>query len=114
MLTGGVKTRAEAVAAVQSGAADAIGLARAMVLDPALPLAWLTGKGGDLEFPVFETSPPGGITAWYSMRLTALGKNGESRFSMTTEEALAAYEARDEVRSQKWRDHFGHRAGATR
>lgn len=114
MLTGGVKTRAEAVAAVQSGAADAIGLARAMVLDLDLPLAWLTGKGGDLEFPVFETSPPGGITAWYSMRLTALGENGESRFSMTTEEALAAYEARDEVRSQKWRDHFGHRAGATR
>ncbi|WP_282047537.1 oxidoreductase [Roseibium album] len=107
MVTGGMQTRADAFAALQTGAADAIGLARAMVLDPALANSWLSGLGGDPAFPRFETPPRGGITAWYSMRLKALGENEESLFAPTLEEALEAYEARDAERCPRWLEHFG-------
>lgn len=107
MLTGGFKTREEAVMAVQSGAADAIGLARTMALNPSLPNAWLTGTGGGPEFPSFSTTVPGGVTAWYSMRLTALGEDREARFGQSLIEALDAYEARDEKRCRTWQNRFG-------
>ena len=106
MLTGGVQTRTDAVMARHTGAADAIGLARAMVLDPALANTWLSGQGGDPEFPRFAAPPRGGITAWYSMRLSALGENEESQFNPTLEEALEAYEARDAERCPRWLEHF--------
>lgn len=73
MLTGGFKTRDEAVSAVHTGAADAVGLARSMVLNPALPNTWLGEPNNDPKFPRFDATVPGGVTAWYSMRLTALG-----------------------------------------
>ena len=41
MLTGGFKTRQQAVDALASGAIDIVGLARAMVLAPRLPDTWL-------------------------------------------------------------------------
>ncbi|MEM8742899.1 MAG: oxidoreductase, partial [Pseudomonadota bacterium] len=50
MLTGGVKTRAQAMAARALGI-DVVGLARALILDPALPDAWRTGTAADPSFP---------------------------------------------------------------
>ena len=82
MATGGFKRREQAVDAVASGAIDMVGLARAMVLNPRLAKAWLTEEGGDPDFPRFETNPPGGITAWYTMRLTALGEDREDTFTL--------------------------------
>ncbi|MEM8707929.1 MAG: oxidoreductase, partial [Actinomycetota bacterium] len=72
MVTGGVKTRADAVALVESGAADLVGLARTMVLDPDLPSGWLGATPTDPTFPSFETTVPGGITAWYTRRIARL------------------------------------------
>ncbi len=108
MLTGGIKRRDQAIEAVAGGAADMAGLARAMVLDPALANTWLDDAGGDPEFPQFESAPPGGITAWYTMRLTALGEDRESSFEMDLPTAIREYEARDAQRCVRWPKRFGH------
>ncbi|MEM1343555.1 MAG: oxidoreductase [Pseudomonadota bacterium] len=109
LLTGGVTTRAQAVAVLRDGAADAIGLARAMVLNPSLASDWLADAGGDPAYPVFEAPPKGSITAWYSMRLTALGEDAEAHFAPSPAQALQAYDARDAERCTPWRQRFGAR-----
>ncbi len=106
MATGGFKRREQAVAAVASGAVDMVGLARAMVLDPRLAKVWMTEEGGDPDFPRFESAPPGGITAWYTMRLTALGEDRENAFTLDLPSALRIYEERDAQRSIQWREKF--------
>lgn len=105
MATGGFATREQAQNAVANGMVDAAGIARAMVLNPQLANVWLDG-GGDPEFPVFDSPPRGGITAWYTMRLTALGEDNEEQFQMTPAGALKIYEARDAQRCEKWRARF--------
>lgn len=107
MLTGGFESRAQAVQALQDGSADAIGLARAMALNPALATVWLSDAGGDPEFPRFDNPPRGGVTAWYSMRLTALGEDREDQFTQSPAEALQAYDSRDAGRCDIWRNRFG-------
>ncbi|MGD1869333.1 MAG: oxidoreductase [Neomegalonema sp.] len=106
MLTGGFETRGQAVKALKEGAADAISLARAMVLHPSLANVWLSDVGGDPEFPVFDSPPRGGVTAWYSMRLTALGEETEAQFELSPAAALEAYELRDAARCERWRKRF--------
>ena len=106
MATGGFKRREQAIDAVASGAVDMVGLARAMVLDPRLAEAWLTENGGDPDFPRFESNPPGGITAWYTMRLTALGDDQEGSFTLDLPSAIRIYEDRDAQRCIAWRKKF--------
>ncbi len=106
MLTGGFKKRQQAIEALDSGAADLVGLARTMVLNPSLPAAWLTEQGGDPEFPQFEVTPPGGITAWYTMRLTAIGEDMELYFDMDLPTAIDVYDKRDDERGYLWRKTF--------
>jgi len=106
MVTGGFETRDQAAATLKSDFADAVGLARAMVLDPALANIWLSEDGGDPGFPLFDSPPRGGVTAWYSMRLTALGEENENRFDPSPAEALEAYEERDAERCERWLNRF--------
>jgi len=106
MLTGGFERREQAVDAVSSGAVDMVSLARAMVLDPRLAEAWLTEEGGDPEFPRFNSPPPGGVTAWYTLRMTALGEDRESTFALDPRSALRVYGERDAQRCIKWRKKF--------
>jgi len=106
VLTGGIRTREEAAQALMSGAADAVGLARAFVLDPSLGKTWLGDTGGDPAFPRFIAPPPDAITAWYTMRLAALAEDAEDRFDMSPEAALAAWEARDRARCARWQERF--------
>lgn len=106
MLTGGFVTRDQAVRALQEGAADAISLARAMVLNPSLANNWLSEASVDPAFPKFDAPPRGGVTAWYSMRLTALGEESEDAFTMDAQAAVDAYEERDAQRCLHWRERF--------
>ena len=106
MLTGGFKKREQAVDAIASGTVDMIGLARAMVINPQLANSWLNDEGIDPEFPRFEFTPPGGITAWYTMRLTALGEDRESSFNMDLPSAIREYEERDAQRCINWQNMF--------
>lgn len=108
MATGGFKKRQQAVDAVASGAVDAVGLARAMALDPRLAQTWLTEEGTDPDFPRFQSAPPGGITAWYTMRLTALGEDRETAFTLDLPSAIRSYEERDALRCVNWRNRFLH------
>lgn len=106
MVTGGFKTRREAAQAVSSGATDLVGLARALALDPHTPTRWLRPGGGDPQFPRFTSPPPGGITAWFTMRLTALGSHDESTYDPTLDEAIETYESRDAARVPMWKQTF--------
>lgn len=113
MVTGGFKTQAQAIEAVTSGAVDVVGIARAMVLDPNLPKAWLSTKDEtELKnpknpvFPKFTLPPIGGITAWYTMRLTALGEDQENTFTLDLPEAVRMYDERDEKRCIDWAKNF--------
>ena len=112
MLTGGFETREQAADAVASGAVDIVSLARAMVLNPRLAEIWFTEEGGDPEFPVFDTPPRGGVTAWYTMRLTALGENRENSFTLDPQSALRIYEERDAQRCIKWREKYSDQPGS--
>lgn len=106
MLTGGFERREQAVDALVCGAVDMVSLARAMVLNPRLANVWLTEEGGDPEFPVFESPPRGGVTAWYTMRLTAVGEDNESAFTLDPQSAVKVYEERDAQRCIKWQERF--------
>ena len=106
MATGGFEKREQAIDAVESGSVDMVSLARAMALDPQLANNWLSEKGGDPEFPIFTSPPRGGVTAWYSMRLTALGEDSENDFKLDPESAIRMYEERDAQRCIKWLEKF--------
>ncbi|MEM7033120.1 MAG: oxidoreductase [Chloroflexota bacterium] len=106
MATGGFKRRGQAVDALTTGAVDMVGVARAMVLDPHLAKVWLTEDGGDPDFPRFKSAPEGGVTAWYTMRLTALAEGRERDFTLDIPSAIRMYEERDAQRCIKWREKF--------
>lgn len=100
VVTGGFKTRQQALKSQESGAIDFIGLARALVINPELANDWLTGAGGELDFPRFEAPPQGGITAWYTMFLASIGN--DSNFNLDLLSAISHYEERDDARCEKW------------
>jgi len=106
MATGGFEKRDKAIEAIENGSVDMVSLARAMALDPQLANTWLSEEGGDPEFPFFDSPPRGGVTAWYSMRLTALGEDSESDFNIDPATAISLYEERDAQRSIKWLEKF--------
>ena len=106
MVTGGFTKRSQAIDALESGSVDMVSLARTMILNPGLANAWLSEDGGDPEFPILDSPPRGGVTAWYSMRITALGEDAENAFTLSAQAALEAYEERDAKRSIKWLEKF--------
>lgn len=105
MVTGGFKHHEEAEAAIIAGDVDAVGLARGFVLDPALPSTWQAGKG-DPDFPRFATLPPGGMTAWFTMRMADLGEDREGQVDRDINDAIAEYETRDDQRIETWKERF--------
>ena len=107
MVTGGFKSRSQAVDAVDNGHTDFVGLARPLALDPALPNNWLEDEAKDPHFPTFIDPPEGGITAWYSMRLTEIGEDREDREAAELERAVQDYESRDNSRTDLWNAKFG-------
>ena len=107
MLTGGFKTLAQANDAVTSGTTDIIGLARALVLELALPNLWKGGQLLDPVFPKFSETPEGGITAWYTMRITEIGEGRETEDFADLWKAIQDYEERDKARTEVWLSHFG-------
>lgn len=106
MLTGGFKTRAQAVTARASGAVDVVGLARALALDPALPNAWAARQPPQPAFPRFDAPPEGGITAWYTMRLADIANDRDTRETTDMAQAIRAYDALTAQRTEIWQQHF--------
>ena len=108
MLTGGIKRRAEGQAILENGWADVLGLARAFALWPDLPMRWRSGDV-DPPYPRFAQPPEGGVTAWYTMRLTEIGEDRESDLTASPElgPVIETYDARDAERAKTWRARFG-------
>lgn len=106
MLTGGFKTRTQADDAVVSGAVDVVGLARALVLEPSLPNMWRANQKPEPVFPRFSEAPEGGITAWYTMRLSEIGADRKTPVFGDLGRAIEDYEARDKTRTEVWLRHF--------
>ncbi len=106
MLTGGFKTCTQAEDAVASGAVDIVGLARALVLEPSLPNLWNADQKPEPVFPRFSDAPEGGITAWYTMRLTEIGADKETQDFGDLGQAIRDYETRDKTRTEIWLRHF--------
>lgn len=108
MLVGGFKRLAEARSALRSGVVDMVGLARALVLDPTLPNAWLWGEArADPEFPHFDNPPPGGITAWYTQRIAALAEDREGEPALALGPAVEAVQAARTAAAARWRAVYG-------
>ena len=102
MVTGGFKTSVQAESAISEGKADLVGLARALVVEPELPAFWLASQHLEPQFPSFKNPPEGGVTAWYTMQITRHSK-GESALSPDDlNDAIEAYENRDEARRRIW------------
>ena len=108
MLTGGFKTRTQAVDAIANGAVDIVGIARALVLEPSLPDLWKADQKPEPVFPRFADAPEGGITAWYTMRLTEIGADKETPVFGDLGHAIRDYEERDKARTEVWLRHFSH------
>ena len=105
MLTGGFKTREQVEDALTKGV-DLIGLARALIIEPSLPEIWQSDQQNDPTFPRFSEAPEGGITAWYTMQMTAIAEGNEIAVSGNLSEALEDYEKRDKARTDVWLRHF--------
>ena len=104
MVVGGFKTAAQAVNAVESGDVDMVGLARALILYPDLPNAWMAGTLAEPEFPRFESPPEGAVTAWYTMRMLHDGKEeSEHDHGLDATAALSVYNERDKQREMIWK-----------
>lgn len=106
MLTGGFKTRTQAEDAVKSGLIDIVGLVRALVLEPNLPNLWLDNQMPEPAFPRFSNAPEGGITAWYTMRLTDIAADIETKEVGDLLQAMRTYERRDAKRTEIWSRYF--------
>ncbi|MBT0957098.1 NADH:flavin oxidoreductase/NADH oxidase family protein [Alphaproteobacteria bacterium KMM 3653] len=106
MLTGGFKTRAQAEEALASGVVDVVGMARALVLAPDLPEQWRAGRMPAPEFPRFAETPEGGVTAWYTMRMSDLAEERAPEGARDIGDAMRDYAARDAARAEIWRRHF--------
>ena len=106
MLTGGFKSFEQANDAIQEDIIDVAGVARALALDPELVKHWKLDAPKDPVFPRFDSPPIGGITAWYTMRLTDIAMHQETDEVSDLNKIIKSYEARDAKRSEKWNKHF--------
>lgn len=107
MATGGFKTFAQAQQAVAEGDVDLVGLARALALQPDLPNLWQAGQMPAPAFPKFTDPPEGGVTAWYTMRLTEIADGADPAAAPDLDRAIRDYAARDRDRTETWLEHFG-------
>jgi len=73
------------------------------------PAKWCDPAGGDPEFPSFDSPPASGITAWFTMRLTAIAEGTDNDFDPALDAAIHAYESRDDARVATWNDAFNNR-----
>ena len=75
LLTGGLRTRAAMESLVESGAVDAVGLARPLAFDPDLPSKLLDGADG-VVLPDYSPAPlitAAGESEWYEAQIGLVG-----------------------------------------
>lgn len=102
VVTGGFKTRAQVLKALSSNVVDFVGLGRAFIHKPELVQNWMSEVDTVLDFPIFKSPPKGGVTAWYTMALTAIANDRVGDIELDLPAAIQAYEARDKERVSSW------------
>jgi 2,4-dienoyl-CoA reductase-like NADH-dependent reductase (Old Yellow Enzyme family) len=92
VLTGGFRSAAAMRGALESGALDAVGLARPLALDPELPRRLLGGAAGPADAPRVAAWPrsiaPAAELAWYASHLQRMSRGGEPDRSLSPWRAL--------------------------
>ena len=66
----------------------------------------LADPSANPAFPKFSSPQEGGITAWYTMRLTQLGQDRDANESLDLDTTVKIYTARDKERIALWNDRF--------
>ncbi|RDD60875.1 NADH:flavin oxidoreductase/NADH oxidase family protein [Ferruginivarius sediminum] len=106
LVTGGLRTRAGLVQALQSGSADLVGMARPLAVEPDLPSRLIARQAeGALRveggFPA--QMPPGAGTAWYGVQLMRLGDGLEPDLTLDPTRALQIYDDLDRRKAADYR-----------
>ena len=114
MITGGFRSRAAMVAALESDQLDVVGLARPLCADPEICAKLLTGEateapspersivldrasiGAEVSDVVFKIMASYAPVAWCYVQLFRLGDGEDPVFNVTPLEALRSYEAKDQ------------------
>lgn len=81
MVTGGVRARATAMAALETAAADLLGFGRPFIVDPMFPAKLLRGDidsapAPERDFPPAETLPNAAVLNWFCDQLAQRGESG--------------------------------------
>lgn len=106
MITGGIKTPAQALASIASGVVDFVGIARGLVLEPELPKRWEANDFISPSFPNFDNPPEGALTAWFTTRMSDIGSIVDLETERDLQGAVSAYRARNVEKKRIWQDHF--------
>jgi len=119
MVTGGFRTKAGMEAALASGDADVIGLARPLCVEPDLPARLIAGtcshamevEGGLRLGPTTWLGPQSPITlikainlmgksAWYNSQISAMAQGGDPDLTLGLFSALRANQAKDQAQAK--------------
>jgi hypothetical protein len=90
MVTGGFRSVASMVEALEGGDLDVVGLARPLIADPEAPRRLLAGEIDKLPAPE-TTLHAFHILAWNSLQIERLGDGLDPDLSLTGEAAMAAF-----------------------
>jgi len=113
MVTGGFRTGAAMVEAVEKQEADVLGLGRPFIADPESPRRLLTGQidklfEPDIAMPANVALGPLAVLRWNSMQIERLADGLDPDDSLTGDAAIAAF---SELESRKTRALLEHRVG---
>jgi 2,4-dienoyl-CoA reductase-like NADH-dependent reductase (Old Yellow Enzyme family) len=103
MVSGGFRTRAAMVEALESGDLDVIGIGRPMCVETDLPARLLDGstdEGGSYEAGIV---PPKAGLAWFALQLLRIGRGEPPDTAMDGPTAIALYKTSEQVAAEAMR-----------
>jgi 2,4-dienoyl-CoA reductase-like NADH-dependent reductase (Old Yellow Enzyme family) len=107
MVTGGFKSRSGIRSALESGAVDAVGLAKPFIIEPELPLKMMAGHVEEVHWPVkrlknqaFNSMAQMG---WAKAQLERLGEGKEVNLKLGTVRNLITTYIKSEFKNRKYR-----------
>ncbi|MEO0343916.1 MAG: oxidoreductase [Pseudomonadota bacterium] len=107
MVTGGFKSKDQAKEVIEANITDFIGMARAFIIAPEFATHWQSSNDFKLSFPKFKNPPVGGVTAWFTTQIRALGEGQTDQgLDRRLKTALAAYDVQTKRLTKIWLRHF--------
>jgi hypothetical protein len=107
MVTGGFKSRPGIVSALESGAVDAVGLAKPFIIEPELPLKMMSGKLEAVHWPVKKLKNQAfnslSQMGWAKAQLERLGEGKEVNLKLGTIRNLMMTIIKSEIKNRKYR-----------